>query len=46
MDNPEKLLTQGTQDDEKQYKNTTHYKFDTSIHKQNSARRGRDPMGE
>ena len=30
MDNPEKLATQATQDEEKQYKNTTQYVFDTS----------------
>jgi len=31
MDNPEKLATQGTQDDEKQNKNTTQYALDTTI---------------
>ena len=31
MDNPEKLATQGTQDDEKQSKNTTQYALDTTI---------------
>jgi uncharacterized protein YhbP (UPF0306 family) len=30
MDNPEKLATQATQDEEKQYINTTQYVFDTS----------------
>jgi len=32
MDNPEKLATQGTQDEES--KNTTQYKVDTTIRKQ------------
>ena len=31
MDNPWKLATQGTQDDEKQNKNTTQYVFDTMM---------------
>ena len=31
MDNPEKLATQGTQDEEKQNKNTTQYVLDTFI---------------
>jgi hypothetical protein len=30
MDNPEKLVTYGTQDKEKQNKNTTQYVLDTS----------------
>jgi len=34
VDNPEKLATQGTQDEENQSKNTTHYVLDTTIHKQ------------
>ncbi len=34
-DNPEKLATQGTQDKEKQNKDTTQYVLDTTIHKQN-----------
>ena len=34
MDNPEKLGTQGTQDDEKQSKNTTQFVLDTTICKQ------------
>jgi hypothetical protein len=34
MDNPEKLATSGTQDEEKQNKNTTQYVMDTTIHKQ------------
>ena len=34
MDNPEKLATQGAQDDEKQNKNTTQYMFDTTMRKQ------------
>ena len=34
MDNLEKLATQGTQDEEKQNKNTTQYALDITIHKQ------------
>jgi hypothetical protein len=34
MDNPEKLVTKGTQDEEKQNKNTAQYVFDTTMHKQ------------
>ena len=34
MDNPEKLATWGTQDEEKQNKNTTQYVLDTTRHKQ------------
>ena len=34
MDNPEKLATQCTQDEEKQNKNTTQYVLDITIHKQ------------
>ena len=34
MDNPEKLATQCTQDEEKQNKNTTLYVLDTNIRKQ------------
>ena len=34
MDNPEKLVTYGTQDEEKQNKNTTQYVLDTIIRKQ------------
>ena len=34
-DNPEKLTTQGTQDKEKQNKDTTQYVLDTTIQKQN-----------
>ena len=33
-DNPEKLATWGTQDEEKQNKNTTQYMLDTTICKQ------------
>jgi hypothetical protein len=33
MENPEKLATFGTQDEEKQNKNTTQYVLDTTIHK-------------
>ena len=32
-DNPEKLATQGTQDEEKQNKNTTRYVLDTTMRK-------------
>ena len=31
MDNPEKLTTQGTQDEDKQKENTTQYVLDTTI---------------
>ena len=34
MDNPEKLATWGTQDEEKQNKNTTQYALETTRHKQ------------
>ena len=34
MDNPEKLATWGTQDEEKQNKNTTQYVLDTTVRKQ------------
>ena len=34
MDNPEKLAAYGTQDDEKQSKNTTQYVLDITIRKQ------------
>jgi hypothetical protein len=34
MDNPEKLATYGSQDEEKQSKNTTQYVLDTTMHKQ------------
>ena len=34
MDKTEKLATQGTQDEDKQSKNTTQYVFDTTICKQ------------
>ena len=33
MDNSEKLATQGTQDKEKQYKNTAQYVLNTTMHK-------------
>jgi hypothetical protein len=33
MDNPEKLTTLGTQDEEKQSKNTTQYVLNTTIRK-------------
>ena len=32
-DTPEKLATQGTQDEEKQNKNKTHYVLDTTVRK-------------
>jgi hypothetical protein len=34
MDNPEKLTTLGTQDEEQQNKNTTQYVLDTTIRRQ------------
>jgi hypothetical protein len=34
MDNQEKLATQGTQDEQKQNKNTTQYVLDTTSRKQ------------
>jgi len=34
MNNQEKLATSGTQDEEKQSKNTTQYVLDTTIRKQ------------
>jgi len=34
MNNPENMATQGTQDEEKQNKDTTQYVFDTTIPKQ------------
>ena len=34
MDHPEKLATQGTQDEEKESKNTTQYVLDATIRKQ------------
>ena len=34
MDNPEKSATQGTQDEDKQNKNTTQYVLDKTIRKQ------------
>jgi hypothetical protein len=34
MDNPEKRATKGTQDEDKQIKNTTQYVLDTTIRKQ------------
>jgi hypothetical protein len=34
MENPEKLVTYGTQDEDKQNKNTTQYMLDTTIRKQ------------
>ena len=34
MDNPEKRATLGTQDEDKQHKNTTQYVLDTTVRKQ------------
>jgi hypothetical protein len=34
MDNPEKMVTYGTQNDEKQTENTTQYVLDTTMRKQ------------
>ena len=34
MENPEKLATQGTQDEDRQNKNTTQYELDTTMFKQ------------
>jgi hypothetical protein len=34
MDNPDKLETYGTQDEDKHNKNTTQYVLDTTTHKQ------------
>jgi hypothetical protein len=34
MNNPEKLATYGTQDEDQQNKNTTQYVLDTTIRKQ------------
>ena len=34
MDNPEKLATQGTEDNEKENKNTTQFVLDTTTRKQ------------
>ena len=34
MDNPQKLATQGAQDEDKQRKNTTQYVLDTTMRKQ------------
>jgi len=36
MDNPKKLATYGTQDEEKQSENTTQYALDTTICKTNT----------
>jgi len=36
MDKPEKLSTYGTQDEEKQNKNTTQYALDNTMHKKNT----------
>jgi hypothetical protein len=34
MDNPEKLATLGTPDEDKQNKNTIQYELDATVHKQ------------
>ena len=34
MDNPEKLTTQGTQDEDKQNKDTTQHVLETTVRKQ------------
>jgi len=34
MDNPEKMVTLGTQDTERRYKKATQYVLDTTMHKQ------------
>jgi hypothetical protein len=39
MDNPEKLAAYGTQDEDKQNKNTTQYVLDTTIHLQTHKRK-------
>ena len=39
MDNPEKLAIQGTQDEDKQNKNTTQYVLDTIIHNKHKKRK-------
>jgi hypothetical protein len=38
MDNPEKLATQGTQDEDKQTKNSTQHVLDTTMYKQTQIR--------
>ena len=42
MDNPQKLATQRTQDEEKQNKNTTQYVLDTTRRKQTQTTVGKD----
>ena len=42
MDNPEKLATQGTQDEDKQNKNTTQDRLYTTTRKQTQATGGKD----
>ena len=42
MDSPEKLATQGTQDEEKQNKSTTQYVLDTTMHKKKNNNRNLD----
>ena len=39
MDHPEKLAAQGTQDEEKQNKNTTQQVLDTIVHKTHKQRK-------
>ena len=46
MDNLEKLTTQGTQDEEKQSKNTTQYALDTAMRKPTQARQTTEGKNE
>jgi hypothetical protein len=46
MDNLEKLATQGTQDEEKQSKNTTQYALDTAMRKPTQARQTTEGKNE
>jgi hypothetical protein len=39
MDNPEKLVTQSTQDEEQQSKNTTQHKLDPTVPKKHNYRK-------
>ena len=43
MYNPEKLATQGTQDEENQNKNTTQYVLDTTVRKQTQIMQNMSP---
>ena len=42
MDNPEKMATWGTQDEEKQNKNTMQYVLDSTMRKQKQTTEGKD----